>query len=358
MKPLFTNINQVCFIVRDVDAAVRMFADGLGIGPWLVVNFGVREGDAAYNANAVPVKDTVLYGKYVGSYALRIGICDMKGTQIELIQPLDDKSLFALYAREMGVGGQHICTNFTGSFEEILDTMAAAGFPLSQLARIDNKEDCAFVDHMRLLGTHIELQRRPDDFTKPDIEPGLYPPDGVMKRAPVFDSITQVGFAVRDAEEAVHLLCDRYGIGPWILADFGCSNGGKNAITMEDVTIDGEPVGEVGLRIGVCSAMNVQLEMLQSVNGKDIVGRYLSARGPGIHHLCMTMTGSYEDTMRALEEAGLTRGQHARIDNKQEECHFIDCMDTIGAYIEFQQRPAGYDHPAVTPRFYPEDAQL
>ena len=355
MKPIFTTIEQVCFIVKDLDAAVRMFADGLGIGPWLMVNFGHKEGDPDFENCSVKVEDTVLYGKYVGDYAIRLACCDMQGTQIELIQPLDDKSLFSLYAREDGMGGQHIATDNTVSFEEILGIMAANGFPLSQLAKIDDTEDCAFVDHMRLLGTHIELHRRPENWDHPEVEPMYYPPDRIMKRPPVFDSITQVGFAVQDTEAAVKFLCDQYGIGPWIIADFGCSGDPKNAISMEDATIDGKPIGEVGIRIGVCSTLNVQLEMLQSARGNDIVGQYFNSRGPGIHHLCMTMAGSYEDTLKALEEAGLTRGQRTLVDNKQEVCHFIDCMDTIGAYIEFQQRPENYDHPDVTPRFYPEN---
>ncbi len=353
MEPLFTTVEQVSFMVRDMDEAVKCFADYYGIGPWTIVNFGHIDGDEEYNRTAVKIEDTVLEGKYVGVYAVRIGACTLPGLQIELIQPLDDKSLFSKYIMENGPGGQHIAVDNTVSFANLMGIMAEGGYPLAQLAKIDDIEDCAFVDHMRTLGTYIELHQRPDDFTFPDVPVRMYPEDGVMKKEPIFTDIDHLAFAVEDIDEAVKLFADRYGIGPWSMAEFAtCEESGGDVVSFNDVKLDGKEVGPVRIKAAICDSLSIKIELMQSVGGNDCVGRFVKEFGPGVHHICLTLGKDFDDAMAAFEASGHAMGQSSVVDN-QEFCVFSDHRDLFGTYFEIQKRGEDFTLPNITPKIYP-----
>ncbi len=351
MEPICTKVEQISIMVENIDETVRVFTDEYGIGPWLIANFGNRPGDNAFNSNSVEVKDVYLHGKYVGDYAAKIAICDIGDFQIELLQPLDEKSLFSEYMNEFGVGCQHIAIDNTIPFEAVLGRMAAGGFPLSQLSKIDHgKEDCAFVDHMRLLGVHIELHNRPGGFEKPPIAPEIRPAkEGVP---PLFDKIDQIAFVVEDVRETVKLLTDRYGIGPWLMVNFGDCHDGKEFIPVEDAVVDGREIGTYGVHMAACNSLNVQIELLQPTGEDDVLSRYLKEHGPGLHHISVNHPQDYEITDARIKEAGFTKGQTSFIDN-QEICGYTDHMNLLGCYLEIHHRGETFELPKVKPEFYP-----
>ena len=352
MEPICTKIEQISIVVRDVDVVVQLFAEQYGIGPWLVANFGTKDGDGAFNSNSVEVKDVILHGKYVGDYGAKIGICDIGDFQIELIEPLDDRSLFAEYLQERGVGCQHMAIDNTIPFEEVLGKMAANGFPLSQLSKIDHgKEDCAFTDHMRLLGLDIELHNRPGGFEKPHIQPRLVPAKEGVK--PLFDKIDQIACVVENVKETVKLLNDQYGIGPWLMVNFGDCHDGKDFISVEDAVLDGAEIGTYGIHMAACNSLNVQIELLEPTGEDDALGRFLKERGPGLHHISVNHTEDYEATAGRIREAGFTKGQTSLIDGK-EVCGYMDHQDLLGIFLEIHQRGEDFELPEVKPEFYPE----
>lgn len=351
MKPICTKIEQISIMVEDIDEVVRVFTDEYGIGPWLVVNFGKKENDDAFNKNAVDIKDTCLHGKYVGEYAAKIAVCDIEGFQIELLQPLDDRSLFSEFVRERGIGGQHISIDNTIPFESLLGRMAANGYPLSQLAMIDHgKEKCAFVDHMRLLGIHFELHDRPAGFEKPDVEPEIRTvKDGVK---PLFKRINQLAFVVEDARQAAKYLADAYGLGSFLIVNFGDCHDGKGFIAVEDAEVNGEKIGTYGAHMAACQIGDIQLELLQPVDDKDVLAQFLKEKGPGFHHMCFELAEDYDACMKRMHEAGYTKGQNAFIDH-QELCSYVDHRDLLGCYLEIQKRGENFSLPNVVPEFYP-----
>lgn len=351
MEPICTKVEQISIMVKDIDEAVRVFTDEYGIGPWIVANFGTKQGDAEFNKNAVDVKDVYLHGKYVGDYAAKIAVCDIDGFQIELLQPLDDKSLFSEYVNEVGVGGQHISIDNGISFEAVLGRMAVNGFPLSQIAMLDyGKEKCAFVDHMRMLGIHIELHDRPSGFEKPQIEPEIRTvKEGVT---PLFRKVNQLAFVVEDARETAKFLADQYGLGPFLMVNFGDCHDGKAFIPVEDAVIDGEEIGTYGVHMAACHIGDLQIELLQPVDEKDALARFLKERGPGFHHMCFELAEDYETCIKRIQDAGFIKGQTAFIDN-QETCTYTDHRALLGCYLEIQKRGETFELPKVVPEFYP-----
>jgi len=83
-------------VVRDLDRSVRRYADGYGIGPWKMWRF-----DESH-------KDMVVRDK-PARFSLRIALCDIGTVNWELIQPLDDRTIYAEFLRQHGEGVQHVC---------------------------------------------------------------------------------------------------------------------------------------------------------------------------------------------------------------------------------------------------------
>jgi len=95
-KPLFKKIMQVGLVVKDLDASVRKQWDEFGIGPW-----------AIYEFDPARMKNLTVRGKPV-EHAMRMALAMIGDVMWELIQPLDDKSIYAEFLKEHGEGIHHI----------------------------------------------------------------------------------------------------------------------------------------------------------------------------------------------------------------------------------------------------------
>jgi glyoxalase/bleomycin resistance protein/dioxygenase superfamily protein len=89
-KPVFTETMQIGIVVRDLDAAIRRYVNDYGIGPWDVSEF-----------NPGNVKDLREYGKPV-KRSWRLAVAMIGHVQWELIEPLDDESIYARFLAERG----------------------------------------------------------------------------------------------------------------------------------------------------------------------------------------------------------------------------------------------------------------
>ena len=95
-EPIFTDALQVAVIVRDLDVADRRYTHEYGIGPWGIIEF-----------NPDTVSDMVI-DDAPATYAMRLAVADIGRLQIELIEPLDDKSIYAKHLAEHGEGLHHV----------------------------------------------------------------------------------------------------------------------------------------------------------------------------------------------------------------------------------------------------------
>jgi hypothetical protein len=93
--PLFSGINHICVVTGDIDRAVRTWSDKYGMGPW---NLYTKDSS---NMSAK------VFGKAV-DFGMRVGLCQVSPTfRMEIIQPLDDRSPYAMSLRQHG-GADHI----------------------------------------------------------------------------------------------------------------------------------------------------------------------------------------------------------------------------------------------------------
>jgi hypothetical protein len=110
MKPIFTETMQISIVVRDLEQTMKSYVEGYGIGPWEIYEFNpetvedMRPSDSAY----------------------RIALTMVGGVQWELVQPLDDRSIYAEFLAAKGEGVHHIAVGGAG-YEEQLEALRARG---------------------------------------------------------------------------------------------------------------------------------------------------------------------------------------------------------------------------------------
>jgi len=94
--PLFKGVYQVGLVVKDCMSLVKKYYHDYGIGPWVI-----------YDMTPDTMKDMVVRGKPV-EYAMRAACAQIGPVMIELIEPLDDKSIYSEFLNEHGDGIHHI----------------------------------------------------------------------------------------------------------------------------------------------------------------------------------------------------------------------------------------------------------
>ncbi|MGO8819406.1 MAG: VOC family protein [Terriglobia bacterium] len=154
-EPAFTQTMQIGIVVRDLDATVRKYADEYGIGPWQRFEF-----------NADNAKDFREYGQTV-KRSWRLAVAMVGQVQWEVIEPLDDESIYARFLAEKGGGVHHIAVA-ARSFDELLAREAKRGRNLPLSGEFEGVK-VAYLDTQRDLGVILEVFKgMPNLKQKPD----------------------------------------------------------------------------------------------------------------------------------------------------------------------------------------------
>lgn len=96
----FKRAVQVGVVVRDLDQSMRELTDLFGIGP-----FRVRQGSFPNE------KDRQWYYGETARHSLRVAFTDLGNIELELIQPLEGRSIWSDFLSEHGPGIHHIRFN-------------------------------------------------------------------------------------------------------------------------------------------------------------------------------------------------------------------------------------------------------
>ena len=104
--------------------------------------------------------------------------------------------------------------------------------------------------------------------------------------------ITQICWVTNDLGATERLLSEQFGTGAWTrIPDV--------VFASETTTLRGVPV-EFTAHVSLSYAGDLQLELIEPVSGPSIHAEFLSAHGPGLHHVCFEV----EDLDAACESAG------------------------------------------------------
>ena len=158
-EPVFTETMQIGIVVRDLDATLRRYVDDYGIGPWQVYEF-----------NPGNAKDLREDGQPVETLwrwrITRVATTMVGQVMWELIQPLDEDSVYARFLAEKGEGVHHIAVA-TPSFDETVAAQAQRGTRAPQ--RQFSGVKIAYLPTDRDLGVIIEIfPARPARDQEPD----------------------------------------------------------------------------------------------------------------------------------------------------------------------------------------------
>ena len=138
--PVFTETIQIAIVVRDLDAAMRTYVHDYGIGPWEIYEFDP--------GNVADMRED---GKPV-ERSWRLAITQVGQVQWELIEPLDEESVYARFLAEKG-GGLHHVGVAVASFDETVARQAergngvllGGGYKGIRFAYLDTVEDLGLV---------------------------------------------------------------------------------------------------------------------------------------------------------------------------------------------------------------------
>jgi catechol 2,3-dioxygenase-like lactoylglutathione lyase family enzyme len=138
-------------------------------------------------------------------------------------------------------------------------------------------------------------------------------------------SITQVCWVTDDVEAAERLLGEQFGVGAWTrIPDVEFGPG--------ETTLRGEPVRFVA-HISLGYAGELQLELIQPVEGPTIHAEFLAAHGPGLHHVCFEVD-DVEAACAAAEAAGVPVLMRGSMMNGEIEFAYVDGSAGGAPYVE------------------------
>lgn len=167
---IFTGGDHLCVVTRDLDAAVRRWADRYGVGPWHVY---------VYDATTM----TATYCAVAGSFPMRAALCSLAdGFRLELIEPLTDAgpyhdSLLAHgdadhlhHVRLTALDSPTATAVLADNGHEVVFSAAFAGADAT-----GPRLRASYFDTLGDLGFLLEVVDRPESFAMPD-PASVYPP--------------------------------------------------------------------------------------------------------------------------------------------------------------------------------------
>lgn len=135
MKPVFKKVLQVGLVVSNVDEAVKKY-EQFGIGPWKIREYGPSN-----------ISNLTVRGERV-DFSLRAAFAKIGEVEMELIEPLDDKSIYAQFLKQHGEGLHHLAMDIDG-FEKTITLFESKGVGVLQsgtgFAYLDSEKELSFI---------------------------------------------------------------------------------------------------------------------------------------------------------------------------------------------------------------------
>jgi methylmalonyl-CoA/ethylmalonyl-CoA epimerase len=163
-EAIFSKVLQIAVVVEDLDSSVKKWADEYGVGPWVI-----------FALNSDKVDNMSVRGRRV-DYAMKIGLANVGDIEIELIEPLDERSIYAEFLAEHGEGIHHLAFE-TPDYKSTVDFFERKGIGVYQSGSWSN-ETFAYFDTRKDLGLITELYKREEgNFVTPRPD-RVYPKSG------------------------------------------------------------------------------------------------------------------------------------------------------------------------------------
>ena len=148
-------VEEICLVTRDRERTARELRR-LGIGPWRFMEINPENtSEQTYRGREIP-------------FTIRLAFAQVGSTVFELMQPMDDNSIFAEHLRSKGEGLHHVSFSLgKRPWPERIAAFEARGFPVVQSGLWMGAVRFAFFDTEAATAMSFETYQHPDDWVDP-----------------------------------------------------------------------------------------------------------------------------------------------------------------------------------------------
>jgi methylmalonyl-CoA/ethylmalonyl-CoA epimerase len=169
-RPLFTGVNHLGIVTRDLDRAVHTWWERYGVGPWRVYRYDA--GNMSARVDGRPVE-----------YEMRVALAQLgPAVRVEIIEPLDERSPYAESLTRHGDADHlHHVRLDVADFEAAYAHLRQLGLPTRMHATFAGaspegpRVTAAYLGTEAELGFMLEVVRMPAGFSMPEPE-YVHPP--------------------------------------------------------------------------------------------------------------------------------------------------------------------------------------
>jgi catechol 2,3-dioxygenase-like lactoylglutathione lyase family enzyme len=144
---------QIAFVTDDLDAAMRRYSEGYGITPWSV-----------YEISSATVRELKKYDGRT-DFAYKAAMCHIRTLEWELVEPLDERSIYAEALRNRGPSLHHVAFEVP-DFTAALRALEERGKRILQSGNWSGKR-FAHIDTFAELGYATELFEETPELEAP-----------------------------------------------------------------------------------------------------------------------------------------------------------------------------------------------
>lgn len=311
-KPLVGNnvINQLAFVVQDIEATSEVFAKLLGIPKpdWFLTG----ESD---------VSKVVFRGKPSGSRS-KLVFMNTPTVQFELIEPNEDPGTMREFLNSKGEGIHHIAFA-VDSIKEQLPVLEEKGYPLLQSGEFTSSDGrYVYIDTLNDHKTLVELLESAEPR---DIAPNT----DIFTPLLGTNKVEQLALVVKDLDAAAEAYCNLLGIEKPPVIHSGPSE-------LTQVVFEGQPT-EVESRYMFINTPLIQIELIEPGDTPSTWKKHLETKGEGVHHISFVVK-DMDEKIKLLEDLGYPVIQTGNFWNGKGRYAYMDTTSTYKVIIELLER--------------------
>ncbi|PGV53551.1 VOC family protein [Bacillus sp. AFS037270] len=311
-KPLAGNnvINQIAFVVRDIEQASEAFAQLLGIPKpnWFLT--GDRE-----------VSKVTFRGQPSDSRS-KLVFMNTPTVQIELIEPDQEPGTMREFLDTVGEGIHHFAFD-VDSIKDKLPVFEENGYALLQSGAYTSSDGrYVYVDTLKshkILMELLESAEPRDTAPKTDVFTPLL---GTNK-------IEQLAIVVKDLDAAAEEYCKLLGVEKPPVIQSGPSE-------LTQVIFEGKPTEGKSKYMFINTPL-LQLELIEPGDSPSTWKKHLETQGEGVHHISF-LVNDMDEKVKLMENMGYPIIQRGNFWNGNGRYAYIDTTSTYKVIIELLER--------------------
>ena len=311
-EPLAGNqaINQLAFVVRDIEEACEAFSGLLGVPKpeWFLT--GDQE-----------VSKVIYRGKPTASRS-KLAFLNTPTVQFELIEPNEEPGTMREFLDRAGEGIHHIAFDVE-SISERMPFFEESGYPLLQSGEFTSSEGryiyADTLNDCKLLVELLESSEGRNTAAAPEL---LSPLLGTNK-------VEQLAIVVKDLEAAAEAYCKLLGADMPPIIQSGPSE-------MTQVMFRGQPT-EGSSRYMFINTPLIQIELIEPGDSPSTWQEHLETYGEGVHHISFVVD-NLDEKIRLMEGMGYPVIQTGNFYNGNGKYAYMDTASTFKVIIELLER--------------------